>query len=184
VLCPAGANTGSFSAFASSCFRSVDPLLDSAHGGAGSLHVLFRRELSESRGCGKFDVQADAIGPTTSFLNQGGRRFGDRLQVNVTAELMTHPQRARDRDDLLHGVIRIANDSRTEEQAFDVIAPIKLERQTHHFLGRKPRSLHVARHAIDAVEAVVDAVIREENFQERNATPIGRVAVANPGPDR
>ena len=115
-----------------------------------------------------------------SSINAGDAS-GNGLEMNVAAKLVLDAQRARDRDHLLHGVVGIANDARAEEEAFDVIAPVKIERELNHFLRSETRALHVARRAVDAVKAIVDAVVREQNFQQRNAAAIGRVAVANSG---
>ena len=41
------------------------------------------------------------------------------------------------------------------------------------------RAGHVAAHAVHAVQAVVLAEVGEQNFQQRDAAPIGRVAVAD-----
>ena len=68
-----------------------------------------------------------------------------------------------------------------EEEALDVVAPVEIERELHHFLGREARAAHVAGDAVDAVEAVVDAVVGEQDLQQRNAAAIGRVAVADAG---
>ena len=61
-----------------------------------------------------------------------------------------------------------------KEQPFDVIAPVKIEREFDYFLARESRPLHAARGAVDAIEAVVNAVIREQDFQQRDAAAIRR----------
>ena len=95
---------------------------------------------------------------------------------------MIDSQCARDSHHLLHRVVGIADDAGAEEESFDVIAPVKIERELDHFFRREARARHIARNAIDAVKAVVDAVVREQYFQQRHAAAIRRVAVANPCP--
>ena len=155
--------------------RSLDP----SHRLPGSGEIFFRRQFCQRRFGRQFDIDADAIRPASGFLDQGRRRFRDGLQMNVAAKPWSLPQRARDRDHLLHRVIGIANDSRAEKQTFDIIAPVKIEREPDDFFRRETRAPHIAGNAVDAIKAVVDAVVREKNFQQRNAAAIRRVAVAN-----
>src|SRR5437763_9324712 len=97
--------------------------------------------------------------------------------MNVTAELMLDSQLARDVHDLLHRVVGIPDNSGTEEQPLDVIAPVKIERELNNFISRETRARHIAR---DAVKAIVDAVVREQNLEQRNAAPVRRVAMTDP----
>ena len=61
----------------------------------------------------------------------------------------------------------------------DIIPAIKLQREIDHFLNRKSRSRCVAAHAVDAILAIVNAVIGQQDFQQRNAPAIGRVTMAD-----
>src|SRR5688572_19275926 len=101
--------------------------------------------------------------------------------MNVTAKLVFDPQRPRDLHHLLHSVVGIADDAGTEEKTFDVIASVEIEREPHHFVGGETRAADIAGDAVDTVKAVVNAVVREQDFQQRDASPIGRVAVADSG---
>lgn len=49
------------------------------------------------------------------------------------------PQLPRDLDDLLHRVIRTAHDTAAEEEALDVVALVKVEREPHDLLRCEPR---------------------------------------------
>ena len=50
----------------------------------------------------------------------------------------------RDRDELLHRVVGIDNNSRTEEQSLDIIPTVEIKRQLHDFLRRETGSGRVA----------------------------------------
>ncbi len=89
----------------------IDAVLDRAHRALNAFEVFFRRELRQVSGPRQFDVDADAIGVLARFIDERLRRFGNGLQVDVAFELVFEPQFARNRDDLLHGVVGIANDA-------------------------------------------------------------------------
>jgi hypothetical protein len=67
----------------------------------------------------------------------------------------------------------------SKKQAFYVIAPIKVHRQLHDFGDRETRALHVAAATIDAIGAVVNAKIGQQDFQQRNTAPVRRIRMAD-----
>ena len=95
---------------------------------------------------------------------------------------MVLAERSRNFNELLHRVIAALNHSRTEEETFDVVALVELQREGDNFLRSEPCPRSIAGNAIHAVRAVVNAVIREEDLQQRDAPAIGRIAVANSNP--
>ena len=105
--------------------------------------------------------------------------LGDGFEVDIPLEAMDLAQGARDRDDLLHRVVGIANDSRAEKKTFNVISPIEIKREVHDFLDGETSARHGARDAIYAVKAVVSAVVGEKNFEQRNAAAVRGVAMAD-----
>jgi hypothetical protein len=54
--------------------------------------------------------------------------------MDIAAELVFLPQRARDPDQLLHGVVGVADDAGGQEQPLDVVALVEVERQPDHLL--------------------------------------------------
>src|SRR4051812_2446296 len=99
--------------------------------------------------------------------------------MNVSAKVMVLAETARDRDHLLHGVVGIANYSGAEKQTLDIVSPVEIQRQFDDFVWLEARAGNSTRHAVDAVQAVVDAVVREQDLQQGNAPTIRRVTVAN-----
>lgn len=83
--------------------------------------------------------------------------MANRLQMNVTAKLMRRAQLARDLNELFHRVVRVPNDAGAQEQAFDVVALVEVEREVHDFIDAEACSRNVALNAIDAIVTVVDA---------------------------
>jgi hypothetical protein len=61
----------------------------------------------------------------------------------------------------------------------DVVAAVEVQREVHYLLHAEPRAAHVAAAAVDAVLAVVDADVGEQDLQQRHAAPVRRVAVAD-----
>ncbi len=141
--------------------------------------VLLRRELFHVRRRRQLDVHRNAVRILSCLFDEFLRRTRDRFEMNVALELMILAQGARDLHDLLHGEVRRADDAGGKEQAFDVIAPVKIERQLHHFLYREPCALHAGGDAVDAINAVENAIVREQHFQQRHTAPVRRERVAN-----
>ena len=130
----------------------------------------------------QLDVDRQPVGPEAGLLDQPGARLGDRLEVDVAGEAMVAAQGAGDADQLLHRVVGRADDAGGEEQALDVVALVEFERQP----SRPPRRVKRARGgvrgaAVDAIGAVVEAPIRQQDLQERHAAAVGRVGVADAG---
>ena len=99
--------------------------------------------------------------------------------MDVAAEVVLFAEGACDGDDLFHGVVCIADDAGAEEEAFDVVAFVEVEGEFDDFVGGEGGAADVAGAAVDAVVAVVDAGVGEEEFEERDASAIGGVAVAD-----
>ena len=91
-------------------------------------------------------------------------------------------QLPRDVDDQLLRVVRAADDAAAEEEPLDEVALVEIEREPHHLVRREARALHIAGSAVDAVVAVVKARVRQEHLQQRNATAIRSVGMADAGP--
>jgi hypothetical protein len=73
----------------------------------------------------------------------------------------------------------IADDARTEEKALDVIPLIEIEREIDDFLRGEARAGDVAGDSVDAVLAVVDAEVGQQNFEQRDAAAVRRIAVTD-----
>ncbi len=160
-------------------FRLVDPVLDHGHRRADAADVLLRGQLLQVDLGGQLHVDADAVRPAAGLGDEFGGGFRDGLEVDVAAKVVLDPQRARDLDHLLHRVVGVADDPGAKEQALDVVAPVEVERELDHLLGREARAAHVAALAVDAVQAVVDAEVGQQDLEQRHAAAIGRVAVAD-----
>ena len=93
-------------------------------------------------------------------------------KLKILAEAMRLAQRSHHSHELFHGVVRRAKDAGAQKQALDVVAAVKVEREVHDLLRREGCSGNVARKPVDAEDAIVDAMVREENFQERHAAAI------------
>ena len=136
---------------------------------------------SSSSACcgGQLDVDAQPIGIPAGLLEQLGARLGNRLQVDVAAEVVLLAQHPRHLHHLLHRVVGALDDPRAEKQPLDAVAAVEVERELHDFVDAEARPRHVAADAVDAVQAVVDAVVGQQDLQQRDAAPVGRVAVAD-----
>ena len=148
--------------------RTFDP-------GAG---LLGSEALEPSLG-GQLDVDRHAIGVEPGLADQLGIGVGDGLEVDVAAKIMVLAQRAGDLDQLLHRVVRRGDDARGEEQALDIVALVECERELHHLFRREARAADVRALPVDAIMAVEDAAVRQQDLQKRYAAAVRRISVTD-----
>ncbi len=89
---------------------------------------------------------------------------------------MRHAQFAGDARELLHGVIRRADDAGGEEQPFDIVSAIEIDCQRHDLFHREAGARHVRGGAVDAIGAIEQAGIGEGGSSEARciAHPVHR----------
>jgi hypothetical protein len=127
----------------------------------------------------EFDVDRDTVRVQPGLVDEFGIGVGDRLEVDVSAEMMVLAQRPRDLDHLLHRVVRRCDDARGEEQALDIIAFVEGDGEIDDFLRREAGAADVRAFAVDAVMAVEDAAVGQQDLQQRDAAAVGRIGVAD-----
>ena len=97
------------------------------------------------------------------------------------AEGLCHPDKG------YHGVVGGPDDAGRQEQALNIVALVKRQGQVDDFLNREAGAPDVGGATVDAVGAVVDAGVGEQDLQQRDAAAIRRVGVADSvagaGPD-
>ena len=157
----------------------IELAADGAHGQLDRVHAFFRRQFLHAVLRRQFDIHAEPVGVAARLRDQGRVGVGDGFQMDIAAELVYLAQLARHLHQLLHRVVGRPDDAGTEEQTVDVITQVKVARQLDHFGHGKPRTRHVRAAPVDAVLAIVQAVIGQQDFQQRDAAPVRRVAVAN-----
>lgn len=79
-----------------------------------------------------------------------------------------------------HGVIGTNHNTRTQEQTFNIIAPIELERNIADFFWGKSSSWDVGIPIIQTVGAIKNTFIGKENFQKRDTSSVSREGVTDP----
>ncbi len=150
-----------------------------AHRAAYRVHRLLRRQGAQPGFGGQFDVDRQAVGVTPGAGQQFRRGLGNGLEVDVAGVAVFFAQLPGHLHHLLHGVVRIADDAAGEEQPLDVVALVEVQGERDHLVHAEARAWHIAGHAIDAIGAVVDAEVGQQNLQQRYAAAIGRIAVAD-----
>ena len=180
VLCPAGEKR---CARRPVCVRSALRLVDlqpqRRHRAADRGRLLLRRERLQRRLGRQLDVDRQPVGAAARLRDQRRARLRDRLQMDVAAEEMLLAQRARDRDQLLHRVVGRLDDAGGKEQPLDVVAPVEGEREIDDLLHAEARARHVGGAAVDAIGAVVEAEVRQQDLQQRHAAAVRRVGMAD-----
>ena len=112
--------------------------------------------------------------------NQASARKRDALYMDVTVEPLLSQVLHRP-DQPFHGVVGTAHDSRTQKEALDVIAPVEVDGQRDDLAGCKGRPGNIVSEPIDAIGAVEDTHVGVKNLQQRDATAVFSVGVADTG---
>lgn len=99
--------------------------------------------------------------------------------MDIAAEVVGFPEGFRDGDDLLHGVVGIADDAGAEEEAFDVVTLVEVEGELDDFVCGEDGAADVAGSTVDAVVAVVDAGVGKEELEQGNAAAVRSIGVAD-----
>src|SRR3546814_18306144 len=99
--------------------------------------------------------------------------------MDIAGKAMLLAQYARDFDQLLHRIVFGTDDARGEEQSLDIVALVEIERQRDDFLRAEARTLDIARRAVDAETAAVDAEVDEQDFKQRDAPAGGSIDVTD-----
>ncbi len=157
----------------------VDAQAHAAHGAADAGQVLLGGEGGEAAFGGEFHVDGQAVGVFAGLEQQGRVGVGDGFQVDVAAEAVLLAQGAGDADDLLHGVVGVADDAGGEEQPLDAVAAVEAEGEGDDLLHGEAGAAHVGGAAVDAVQTVVDAGIGQQDLQQGDAAAVRCVGVAD-----
>ena len=150
---------------------------DLPHGCEDGFLGLVRRQDPQSLLGGQLDVDTEPVRQKPQLLHQLRGRAGDGLGVDVAVEAVALPQDAQGPDHQLHGVVRTAEDAGGEEEAFDIVAAVELDGELCQLLRGEHGPASVVGPAVDAVLAVVDAVVGQQDLQQRDAAAIGGEAV-------
>jgi len=84
--------------------------------------------------------------------------------MDVAAKVVIFTQAPRDLHDLLHRVIGRADDARGKEQAFDIVALVEGQREPDDLLRREPGPPNVRALAVDAISAIENAAVGQEDL--------------------
>ncbi len=146
--------------------------------------VLLGRQSPQILVGRNLDVDAQTVGVEARLVHQFGTRPRDTLHMNVAVETMHGPQLANHPDHPLHRVVGVTQHAGTEKQALDVVAAVEPDRQIDQLADRERGLADVVAAAVDAIGAIVDAMVRQHDLEQRNATPVGRERMAYAPPRR
>ena len=141
--------------------------------------VLLRGEPLQPAGGGKLDVDRDAVGIKAGKADELRISVGDRLEMDIAAEMMVLPQGAGDLHHLLHGIVGRADDARGEKQTLNIIALVEGNRQLHDFIRGEAGAADVRGLAVDAIMAVEDAAVGQQDLEQADTATVGRIGVAD-----
>ena len=108
-----------------------------------------------------------------------GTCSGNALQVDVCIITVYQAKVLCHFDHPFHGVIGIPENAGAQKQALDVIPPVEFNCQFHQLFDGKGGALNVIAPPVNAVGAVVYAVVGEHDLEQGNASSVFRKTVAN-----
>ena len=161
-------------------FGRKNAVRDLLHGELDIFVALGGSQLRQIAVPGQLHVGAEAIGPLSGFQHQSFRCAWNSFQVNISAEAVIDSKELGHAHQLFHRVIGTLNNARAEKQPFDVIPFVKFDGEEHNLFGGKPRPGSVAGDAIDAIAAVIDAIVCQQQLEQGNTASVRCIAVANP----
>ena len=156
-----------------------DTLADVPHGNEDVFLRLLRRQQAQTRRRRQFDVDAQAVDVAAQFTDELGTRPGDALHVDVAVEFLFVPQDAGRPDEELRRIVRRTIDAGTEEQAFDVIAPVKGNGHVGNLFRRQDGPFRFPAGRVDTVGTVVDTAVGHEDLEERHTAAVSRPGMAD-----
>ena len=147
-------------------------LLDEHHRLEHTLVILLGSQQLQRLLTRYFDVHTHAVGPPSGFGQQLARRTWDALQVNVAVEAVHCAQIPHNSGQPFHGVVGVAHHTTRQEQPLYVVPSVELHRDFLQFADRKRRPRNVVRTAVDAVGAVILAVVGQHHLEQRDTSPV------------
>lgn len=104
--------------------------------------------------------------------------------MNIASEMMLCTQQIQRTVQQLHRHVGTADNTRTQKQTFDIITPVKADRQFADLLRRENRSRNIVGTAVQTIFTVINTFICQKYFQKRNAPAVRAEAVADTGSKR
>ena len=156
----------------------ADAVPDLGHGLEDVLGPLVRGQESQAPGGGELDVHRQPVGQPPQLGGEEGIGPGDGLGVDVPGKAVVRPEEGEGPDQQFRGVVWAAHHGGTEEEPFDVVAPVEVDGEVGQLPGGEHGPGQVVGGAVDAVLAVVNAHVGQEQLQQGDAPPIRREGVA------
>ena len=76
----------------------------------------------------------------------------------------------------------ILDDAGAEKEPLDIIAALEAESEINHLLGGEPRASHIRALTIDAIVAIENAMVGEQQLEQRDTSTIRSIGVADAHP--
>ena len=127
----------------------------------------------------EFHIDTHTVGQISGLLNNFRRRARDSLGMDIAPEMVFCTQKVQSLIDQFHGMGRVFDDSGTQKQSFNIISFVKFHGDTAELLRGKGGAHLIVGAAVQTVFTVIDALIREQDFQKRNTPSVCGKAVTD-----
>src|SRR5690606_2148539 len=109
--------------------------------------------------CGQFEINTHAVDKQSNLINQILTSSGDSFHMNISIIALFQTKFFHHTQHSLHRVICIFEDSRTQEQALNIIPTVKVHRDFDDLIYCKSSTSHIIASAADTKCTVVNAMI-------------------------
>ena len=154
-------------------FRTFkDSLLDVAHRRIYTLMVFLRGKQFQVLLLRYLDIDAETVGIKPCLIHQFAAGTGNALQMDISVETMDSAEVLGNAHQAFHRVIGITHHPTAQEKPFDIVAAIELHGEVYKLGHRQRGTRQVVAAAVDAVGAVVDAIIGKHHFEQGDTTAV------------
>ena len=154
------------------------------HRGDDALFGFLRAQQAQTCLARQFKVHAHAIRKMPKPIDKLRRGSRHGLRMDISTKPVMIAQQLQRTNHKLGGMVGRTDDARAEEQPFDIVTAIKRHSKIGQLFRRERRTRHFVAATINAIRAIVHAYVGHEHFEQRDATPIGRKAMAASSAER
>ena len=153
-------------------FAPQHSLLDILHRSKNTFKILFRCKCPKALFIGYLNIYTKTVGIQSCFVHQILTGTRDAFQMDVTMKTMYQTEIFYHTYKSFHRVIRTAHHTRAQEKPFNIVTPIKLNRQFHQFGNRKCSARNIITAAVNAISTVIHTIVGQHYFQKRDTPSV------------
>ncbi len=154
--------------------------MDILHRSQDTIEIFFRSEKLQACFVRNFNIDTESVCVKSGFAYEFLAGTGNAFHVDIAVEMVDFAEVFDCFYQPFHRVVGIADNTGTQEQPFNVVPPVKFDGKLNEFCNRECSPRDVIAPAIDAIGAIVYAIIGEHDFEQGNTSSVFCKTVTNP----